>query len=54
MDKINVKEGKAILQGKEIGTVGVTGNTTGPHLHLELHYKGEPVNPLDYIDKIGE
>jgi len=54
LDKINVKEGEAILQGKEIGTVGVTGNTTGPHLHLELHYKGEPVNPLDYIDKIGE
>lgn len=54
LDKINVKEGETILQGKEIGTVGVTGNTTGPHLHLELHYNGEPVNPLDYIDKIGE
>ena len=54
LDKINVKEEETILQGKEIGTVGVTGNTTGPHLHLELHYKGEPVNPLDYIDKIGE
>ena len=54
MDKINVKEGETILQGKEIGTVGSTGNSTAPHLHLELHYKGEPVNPLDYIEKIGK
>ena len=54
LDKINVKEGETILQGKEIGTVGSTGNSTAPHLHLELHYKGEPVNPLDYIEKIGK
>ena len=54
LDKINVKEGNNILQGEEIGTVGYTGNVTGPCLHLELHHNGEPVNPLDYIDKLKE
>lgn len=54
LDKINVKEGYSISQGEEIGTVGYTGNVVGPCLHLELHHNGEPVNPLDYIDKIKE
>ncbi len=51
LDEINVKEGDTIIEGQEIGTVGVTGNTLGPHLHLELRHNGVPVNPLDYIDK---
>ena len=54
LDKINVKEGYSISQGEEIGTVGYTGNAVAPCLHLELHHNGEPVNPLNYIDKIKE
>ena len=54
LDKITVKEGDNVLQGEEIGTVGCSGNVTGPCLHFELHHKGEPINPLDYIDKIKE
>ena len=54
LDKISVKEGDNILQGEEIGKVGITGNTVAPHLHLELHHNGEPVDPLEYIDKINE
>ena len=52
LDKVTVKEGESILHGDEIGTVGVTGNVTGPCLHFELHHNGEAINPLDYIDKI--
>ncbi|RUM94467.1 MAG: hypothetical protein DSZ28_03045 [Thiothrix sp.] len=38
--------GSPVKRGQEIGAVGTTGRSTGAHLHYELHYHGEPVNPL--------
>lgn len=49
--KIYVKEGDAITRGEVIGEVGNTGNSTGPHLHLEIRINGNPVNPQDYLYK---
>lgn len=54
LDEITINEGDNISQGEEIGTSGITGNTIAPHLHIELHYRGSPVDPLDYIDKNNE
>ncbi len=36
MDNLRVSEGDAVQQGTPLGFVGLTGNTTGPHLHLEI------------------
>ena len=49
LDEIKVKEGDKVKAGDVVGTVGSTGNSTGPHLHLELKIKDKYVNPLDYI-----
>ena len=43
--KIYVNEGDIISQGQEIGEVGSTGNSTGPHLHFEIRKQNRYVDP---------
>ena len=47
--KIFVKEGQIVGQGQEIGAVGNTGNSTGPHLHLEIRIDDRFVDPLKIL-----
>jgi murein DD-endopeptidase MepM/ murein hydrolase activator NlpD len=41
-----VTPGGRVAQGQQIGEIGTTGRSTGPHLHYEVHIDGEPVDPL--------
>ncbi len=49
MDRFAVKEGDRVTRGQVIGKVGMTGRTTGPHLHYEVIKDGEKQNPLHFI-----
>lgn len=48
--KIFVKNGDEIVQGQDIAEVGNTGNSTGPHLHFEIRYLNEYIDPLKIIN----
>ena len=49
LDRFLVKEGAKVSRGQPIGKVGLSGRTTGPHLHYEVWKDGEKQNPLHYI-----
>ncbi len=49
LSQVNVHCGQGVVQGQVIGLGGSTGNSTGPHLHFEVRYKGGFVNPWSVL-----
>jgi len=49
LSKILVKPGQKINIGEEIGRIGSTGRSTGPHLHYEVHKNGKKINPQSFL-----
>lgn len=49
MYKIKARVGQKVKRGEVIGYIGNTGKSTGPHLHYEVHKKGQPVDPIYYF-----
>ncbi|MFA6402527.1 MAG: peptidoglycan DD-metalloendopeptidase family protein [Salinivirgaceae bacterium] len=49
LSEFKTELGQSVYQGQEIGLVGSSGMSTGPHLHFEVRKEGEFVNPADYL-----
>jgi murein DD-endopeptidase MepM/ murein hydrolase activator NlpD len=49
LSKTSVRVGQKVKRGDEIGKVGSTGKSIGPHLHYEIRKDGRPVNPYMYL-----
>ena len=49
MVRMKVREGQKIKRGEQIGAVGSTGSSTGPHCHYEVIHNNEKINPINYV-----
>lgn len=49
--KTLVKKGQMVKKGQVIARVGMSGRTTGPHLHFEVYHAGQTLNPLAVLEK---
>ena len=46
---IHVGEGQSVERGQNIGAIGNTGYSTGPHLHFQVEVNGQPRNPREFL-----
>lgn len=49
LNSVFVNVGENLGRGQQLGTVGNTGNSTGPHLHFEIRYQGVRRNPYSFL-----
>jgi murein DD-endopeptidase MepM/ murein hydrolase activator NlpD len=49
LSRTSVSVGQTVSQGQQVGAVGMTGNTSGPHLHFETYSNGARQNPSNYL-----
>lgn len=54
LSRIDVKPGRLVKRGEQIGAVGSTGRSTGPHLHFEVRMLGIAQNPAHFLKQGDE
>ena len=50
MSAFRTQLGKRVVPGEQIGQIGSTGRSTGPHLHFEVRINDRPVNPRPFLE----
>lgn len=53
-DELLVNVGDEISLGTQVATIGMTGRTTGPHVHFEVRIDNKCVDPTNYVENIGK
>lgn len=53
LSEVHVKKGDRVETGTDIGAVGSTGHSTGPHLHFEIRRQGKALDPKPYLPLHG-
>ena len=53
LNSLGVQKGDTVVRGQVVGTLGNTGRSTGPHLHYEVLYRNQRVNPLNYFNEMN-
>lgn len=51
--KIDVKIGQRVKAGQVVAKMGSTGNSTGPHSHVQIEIRGKHTAPIPFLDKLG-
>jgi murein DD-endopeptidase MepM/ murein hydrolase activator NlpD len=54
LSAVAVRSGDVVVRGQDVGRVGSSGRSTGPHLHFEVLEDGRPVNPAAAMQKLAE
>ena len=49
LSRVETEAGRVVRRGERIGRVGLTGRSTGPHLHYEVRMGETPVSPSNYL-----
>lgn len=54
MSRIEARPGQRVGPGVEIGKIGSTGRSTGPHLHFEVRIADRPVDPRPFLETLPD
>ncbi len=54
MSRIEARPGERVAPGVEIGRIGSTGRSTGPHLHFEVRINDRPVDPRPFLETLPD
>jgi murein DD-endopeptidase MepM/ murein hydrolase activator NlpD len=49
LSRADVSVGQYVYKGETVGAVGATGFATGPHLHYQIMYEGQPIDPTPFL-----